>query len=807
MRKAMTRKSARHYLRVAPVVAAVAVGAMLSQGTVTSAEASPYQQAEQAKQAVLDEVRAAAASERVALEHAEEAPEPLAEATLRPDAPSTLEAAEAGLVAEFSGHDLATELRLAVTEPGGPAARTAAAETQGVVVSDTVEITATAPDGTDVTQFPAAYETVEDETGVETAVDVVSGIALELAVDQDKVKEHDLDPASLRMFTRETAGEAWVELPSYYDSESKTVKAESSHLSQFVVIGIPFPVPPGPSVVLDPDDDIAHTTSPWQATELPYNSALATGVAGMLADRCLADVTITRGPDQPTVSSSLRAGIAAAANPAVTLTIGFDALAGHAWGSDGSEGGTFLYSRGGGQDGALLGSLRNEMPGYTTRPAHERPRTADLPHAPYNGLPGAVVHMETLYLDNNYDQPVIANGFGSIVNGVFTGLGKYLESQGFNCTNPVTGGWPAKPSQAEIERWRHLGYQNYQTYGADPVSFATGNLLEDEPLFTLPGLGGQEIDLTLIYNSQDGRLSRVGAGWSFGLGGRAQRFDDDSVMVVRGDGASFVFNPDGSGGYTPVDDQHLTLREAGLGQLELKSAAGESWVYDAADIDGIGELVKHTDRQGNTTTLGYGPASWRTHQFVPLTSITDAAGQTVTVGQDGVGRATSFTHPDGRTWSLGYDGAGNLASITNPDGRNRTFTYDGAHQMLTATDAAGVVYLTNEYDSAGRVVKQWDADQNLRTIDYQTGKTVYTDAEGTATTFEIDDRSRITGIINAKNEKASYTFDDQNNVTGHVDEAGRRSTSTTRTATSPPKPGPTGPWSSTRTRRPVSSHP
>ncbi|MCD5348444.1 DUF6531 domain-containing protein [Agromyces sp. S2-1-8] len=756
-------------------IAVIVIAGLALQGSVTSAEASPLQLAAEARQAVLDEVRAAAAAERMATENPKDEAAPLAEATLNPYSPATIEAEEVGLAAEFSGNELEAPVDLSVSELGKPARRTAAAETQGVVVSDTVEITATAADGTDVTQFPAAYETTTDDAGVETAVDVVPGVSLALKVDEGKIEANDLDPASLRMLTRETEGEAWTELPSYYDADAGVVRAESSHLSQFVVIGVKFIPPPGPSIVLDPDDDLANTTSPWQATELPYNSALATQLAPMLTDRCLANVVITRGAGVPEVSSELRANIARAANPAVTLTIGFDALAGHGWGSDPSEGGTFLYPRGNGKDAALLSSLRTEMPGYTGRPAAERPRTADLPHAPYNNLPGAVVHMETLYLDNNFDQPVIANGFQHIVNGVFTGLGKYLEAQGFDCTDPVTGGWPARPSKAEIERWRHLGYQNYQTYGADPISFATGNLLEDEPLFTLAGPGEQEIDLTLIYNSQDGRLSRTGAGWSFGLGGRAQRFDDGSVMVVRGDGASFVFNPDGSGGYKAADPgTHLTLKEAGLGQLQLTHANGEAWVYDASDIEGIGELIRHTDRQGNATTLSYGAANPDVHQFVPLTKITDAAGQTVTVGNDAVGRITSFTHPDGRVWKLGYDSAGNLAKITSPDGRVRTFTYDGKHQMATATDAAGVVYLKNEYDSAGRVVKQWDADGNLRTIKYDKGTTTYTDAEGKVTTFTVDDHARITGITNPTGATATYTFDKAGNVTGYVDEAGRK---------------------------------
>lgn len=61
--------------------------------------------------------------------------------------------------------------------------------------------------------------------------------------------------------------------------------------------------------------------------------------------------------------------------------------------------------------------------------------------------------------------------------------------------------------------------------------------------------------------------------------------------------------------------------------------------------NGIGELVRHTDPHGASLTFTYGAADPDVHQFVPLTGITDAAGQTVTVTNDAVGRITGFTPP------------------------------------------------------------------------------------------------------------------------------------------------------------------
>lgn len=481
----------------------------------------------------------------------EPVPEPVAETTLRAAAGASLEAEDLGVVAEFSGHEIEGDLRLSLAPAGEQAEASAASQLGGTVLGEAVEIEAVEIDaaaggGEQVTEFPAEVITETDPYGVESAVDVVPGITLGFDVDRAELKRAGVDPASLRIYTRETDAESWAELPSYYDGEAGRVVGESDHLSQFVVIGVKYVPPPGPRIVLDPDDDYGWAQTPGPASELAYNAALANAVASRLTQACLAQVVVTRQADVRFVSGATRAAIARAHNPVATVTLAFDALTGSAWGTQ-SNGGSYTYTRGG-AGSALQYYLVTALPSYTGRPANTRLPNAVFPDPAFASVPGAMVHLETLYLDHNYDRAVIDNGFGSIANGVTVGIARYAESIGFDCSDPAREGLPQPPSQAELERWRQLGYQNYQTYGADPVSFSTGNLIEDEPLFALDGPGAQRLDFGLVYNSQDGRLSRVGAGWSFDLGGRAQRFADGSVLVVRGDGASFAFTPTAAAG-------------------------------------------------------------------------------------------------------------------------------------------------------------------------------------------------------------------------------------------------------------------
>ncbi|WP_244528366.1 MULTISPECIES: RHS repeat-associated core domain-containing protein [unclassified Leifsonia] len=763
----------------------IALAAVVAVGTVTPAEASPLEIARRTAAATLAEVRAAAAVRDARVAAQTTAPAPVAEGTVRPDASSTVAAESLGVSATFSGNEVPSDLSVSVGAAPADALVSAQAEQPGggVPVSDPVQITAKDAAGKQQTKFPA--KRIHTRGGGKkgpVVSDVVPGVALSVKPDLARVKANGLDTRTLQLYTREKSGDPWVVLPSYFDAKTGLVKGESTHLSQFVVIGVKFVPPPGPVVVLDPDNDEGHVSTPAPPTsELGFNIRLAQLVSGMLQQDCRASVVITRQDvSVPFISRDTRAGIATNANPVLTLGIGFNTLDGVAWGgSDPSLGGSQSYSRGGPADDQLSFSLVGNLPTYTGRPAQNMGNNGNFPGSEFDGVPGALTHLEALFMDNNYDRAVIDNGFSYIADGVLTGLGKWLETQGFDCTDPVTGGWPSPPSAAELARWRNLGLQNYLTYGGEPFSFSTGNLVEQEKLFSLPGLGGSSTDLTLFYNSQDGRLSRVGAGWSFGLDARAQRFSDGSVMVVRGDGASYVFTPDGHGGYVADPTVHQTLSEQPGGRLLLTDVSGESWLFDAGDIEGIGELVAHTDANGNAMTLTYGAADGNTQQFVPLTSITVPGGEIIQVQSDALGRVTGFTRPGGDHWGLSYDAAGNLTTVTLPDGRTHVFSYDGTHQLLTGTDATGALYLKNEYDAAGRIVKQWDAAGKLRTLDYSTaGQTTYTDTLGRVSLYFYDSAFRITKVKHPDGSTASFGFDAQNNVTRSTDENAHTTTYT-----------------------------
>ena len=77
---------------------------------------------------------------------------------------------------------------------------------------------------------------------------------------------------------------------------------------------------------------------------------------------------------------------------------------------------------------------------------------------------------------------------------------------------------------------------------------------------------------------------------------------------------------------------------------------------------------------------------------------------------DALGRIVQTRDTLGRVIAYSYDAAGRLASVTDAEGGITHYTYDGQHRMLTIRDPRGTVSLTNEYDGAGRVIRQTLAD-------------------------------------------------------------------------------------------------
>jgi RHS repeat-associated protein len=318
------------------------------------------------------------------------------------------------------------------------------------------------------------------------------------------------------------------------------------------------------------------------------------------------------------------------------------------------------------------------------------------------------------------------------------------------------------PTQEELDALARLGYTDFGIFGVDPVDLASGNFVTTESLFTLTGVGDQSIDLSLNYNSADVRTSPVGVGWNFGYSTRAQKYDNGSVLLTMADGRSVFFESDGNGALVRPAREHMAATVNG-NALTVSMPDGSHLAFSLDASTGLGRLDTVADRQGNTLTLAYAAPSASQDPLLPvppLASITDEAGQVVTIGTNAEGYITSFAQPDGRVWSLDYDASGHLASITDAADRERSFVYDAEGRMTTVTGADGVAEVTNAFDSDGRVISQLDGAGNMRMLSYSDSNvTSLTDALGYTSTIHYNAIGEVEAQTDALGGTTDNTYD------------------------------------------------
>ncbi|RHT22768.1 hypothetical protein DW806_14970, partial [Butyricicoccus sp. AM32-19] len=104
---------------------------------------------------------------------------------------------------------------------------------------------------------------------------------------------------------------------------------------------------------------------------------------------------------------------------------------------------------------------------------------------------------------------------------------------------------------------------------------------------------------------------------------------------------------------------------------------------------------------------------------------------------DNAGRTVSYEHDNDL-----------LTGVTNADGDTLHYTYDGDGYLNSATDFEGEVYIKNEYDGIGRVVKQTFINADIPTV----------------SNVSYDDEARVTTCVDANGLETRYYYDNHRNI-------------------------------------------
>jgi RHS repeat-associated protein len=298
--------------------------------------------------------------------------------------------------------------------------------------------------------------------------------------------------------------------------------------------------------------------------------------------------------------------------------------------------------------------------------------------------------------------------------------------------------------------------------GGDPVDLATGLMVERHTDLWLDDV--LPVGVSRTYRQGDPGSHSFGVGTAldeFGLRLFSVRQWEDAALILP-DGGRVQFNRITPGvdtfedavfaaEATPTQFQGSILAWNGNG-WDLRLRDGLTYVFgDEAPLQSI------RDPYGNTITITRAPGvpvGDVVRANGPITQITSPSGKWVRFSYDDENRITLAEDNLGRTVGYAYhdEGAleGNLARVTDPAGGVTEYGYETYQEdgftrarLASITDPRGITYLENEYDAAGRVAVQTQADGTTYEFAYtETGgrvsRTVLTDPRGVQRRVDFD---------------------------------------------------------------------
>ncbi|WP_435212528.1 RHS repeat-associated core domain-containing protein [Streptomyces sp. bgisy034] len=241
----------------------------------------------------------------------------------------------------------------------------------------------------------------------------------------------------------------------------------------------------------------------------------------------------------------------------------------------------------------------------------------------------------------------------------------------------------------------------------DPVDLSTGLLTDSRTDLAVDDLL-TPVEVTRTYWQGDTEKRAFGIGRDLVYNAflhSQEQYQEVDLYLPGGRKVHYVRTSEGTSFRDAVFEPEDTTGRFRGTTIEWNSRSG----WDLTFLDGsvwefpqYAPLKEIRDRYGNTLTLT------RTNRNRGgITRLATSSGRWITLTYDTQNRVTEARDNAGRTVSYTYDGEGRLSTVTDPAGKVSSYTYDGtSNRIATATDARGIVYMTNTFDADGRVQQQ-----------------------------------------------------------------------------------------------------
>ena len=340
-----------------------------------------------------------------------------------------------------------------------------------------------------------------------------------------------------------------------------------------------------------------------------------------------------------------------------------------------------------------------------------------------------------------------------------------------------------------------------QSMVAGPVDTATGAESFSRTLLGMNGL--RPLDFTVDYNSlQVTTNGDLGYGWTHPWLATATEALDGSEVTIRWSSAQSytyrVVNTTAGSSYQCAVDgvRYDVLIKDASGTFTLTKPDGTVYSFDAN-----GRLGQVANRNGQRIVVN------RSADGTALDSLVEPVSGATLHFTYTSGRITTISDSASRSVSLGYNSSGLLTQFTDVNGNKTTCAYDSNRRLTTVVAPDGGTVTTNTYDSLGRVASQGDGipEHKLMRFEYdetsQPGKVVttvmdrtdartlyvhdsqyrlisVTDPLDNTTTFTYDSNGNRTGMTDALGHTTTFTYDDSGNLLSKTDGEGQRTTFT-----------------------------
>ena len=247
----------------------------------------------------------------------------------------------------------------------------------------------------------------------------------------------------------------------------------------------------------------------------------------------------------------------------------------------------------------------------------------------------------------------------------------------------------------------------------DPVDTATGLFVYTRTDFIIPDT--LPINFTRTYRQQDSvaRPFGIGASHSYEMFLVGATWPYTFVDLILPDGGRVHYDRVSPGTsfsdaiyeHTGSPSDFYKSRIRWVGGWELKLTDGTTYNFPDGENQVVPQkaaLIGVRDRNGNSLTLTRNTDGDLTRITTPngrWLEFTYDTSHRITKAKDNIGREIVYAYTSGR-----------LSQVTELNLGTTKYTYDTSNRMLTVEDPRGIVYVTNQYDTSGRVIKQTMAD-------------------------------------------------------------------------------------------------